>query len=280
MERKSLLLSSAILLVCCLSAQFLSAQQYTGSIICKNTGKPVEYANIGVINKETGTVSDDHGKYSIDLTKTGDSDTLMVSCIGYYPYKTTVAGFKSTNGNIIILEQKTFALNEVVIRPGNHKKRILGYRVNGTAIAAGFNDNSLGYECGVIMKTRKPVLLETLCLDIQTCKYDTLFYRVNVYKQTEKGSFENVLNKPIYINLTRKQIRKRTEIDIKPYNITMDADFLVTIEHIRNLGKNGLYFRCRFPGRTWVRKTSQGSWKSFPLGLGVSIDVIQYDDKN
>lgn len=280
MGRKSLFLSFAILLVYCLFAQLLSAQQYTGSIICKNSGEPVEYANIGVINKETGTVSDDHGKYSIDLTKTGDSDTLMVSCIGYYPYKTTVAGFKSAKVNIITLEQKTFALNEVVVRPGNFKNKILGYRVNRPSYQAGFNDNSLGYECGVMMKTRKPVLLETLNLDIQTCKYDTVFYRINVYKKAGKGSFENILNKPIYINLTRKQILKRTVIDLKPYNITMDGDFLVTIEHIRNLGKNGLYFRCRLPGRTWVRKTSQGGWKSFPLGLGISLDVIEFDDKN
>jgi hypothetical protein len=279
MGHKSLLLGISILLVYCSFAQLLSAQQYTGSVICKNSGKPVEYANIGVINKETGTVSDNQGKYSIDLTKAGDSDTLMISCIGYQPYKTTVAKFKSGQGKIVLLEQKIFALNEVVVRPINYKRKKLGYRVNSPNIQTGFNDNSLGYECGVMMKTRKPVLLETLYLDIATCKYDTVFYRINVYKKTGEAEFENILTKPIFINLTRNHLSRRTSIDLKPYNITIDEDFLVTIEHIRNLGHNGLFFRCRFPGKTWGRKTSQGSWFSVPLGLGISMDVLQYDDK-
>jgi hypothetical protein len=62
-------------------------QTYYGLILNSETGLPIEYVNIGVFGKNIGTVSDNNGKYTLTVDPQYDDDTLLVSCIGFYPYK-------------------------------------------------------------------------------------------------------------------------------------------------------------------------------------------------
>jgi len=50
---------------------------------------------------------------------------------------------------------------------------------------------------------------------------------------------------PIYLKLPRESIRDKVVVDLKPYNIVVKGDFLVTLEHIKNLRSGGLYFYAR-----------------------------------
>lgn len=265
-------------LLCLLLASNIAvhAKTASGIVLEQSGGQPIAYVNIGVPGKDVGTVSNENGQYSISLEKVDVLDSLMFSCLGFEPFKIQVGEYLSKNIQNVKLNRRIINLREVVIVPLNSKLKFLGYQVKSSAIQAGFSDNDYGYECGVMMKNKKNAFLKTLYLDVAVCNYDTVFYRLNVYKPAGKNQFENILQQPVYINLTKEAIKKRTAIDLSKYNIVTDGDFLVTLEHVRNLGKGGLYFRCRFIAKTYYKKTSQGNWGSIPIGLGITVEAETY----
>lgn len=54
-----------------------------GKIIDKNTQKPIEYANIGILGKSIGTISNSDGKFILKIPPEYINDTIGISCIGY-----------------------------------------------------------------------------------------------------------------------------------------------------------------------------------------------------
>jgi hypothetical protein len=86
-----------------------------GKIIDKSTGEPVEYANISLVGKSTGTVSNAHGEFILKITPDLISDTLGISYIGYKIYKQPVANLLSGN-NTIYLIPDIIPIQQVIIR--------------------------------------------------------------------------------------------------------------------------------------------------------------------
>jgi hypothetical protein len=71
--------------------------------------------------------------------------------------------------------------------------------------------------------------------------------------------------------MPKEKINDVIQIDLEPYHIVVEGNFLVTLEHLRDLGEGHLNF-CAAPGhKTWYRKTSQGSWETVPIGVSISV---------
>lgn len=246
-------------------------QTYSGKVLESTTKIPIEFVNIGVVGKNVGTTSDMQGNYTINIDLLFDNDSILFSCIGYLPYIVKVADYRKTGNWDIQLKRRTYELDEVVINPKRFKKQILGVKSKSKMMQAGFEDNKLGYEYGLIMKVKKTAFLEKVDINIATCTYDSIFYRLNIYRIIGKMKFENVLNKPIYISLPKEKVTETISIDLKPKNIVVDGDFLITLEHVKNLGKGRLYFCAGLSKKTYFRKTSQGEWEKVPIGIGISV---------
>ena len=55
-----------------------------GQVLDAATKEPLPYVNIGLINKNIGTVSDDYGYFELDVNaKLNAQDTLLFSMIGF-----------------------------------------------------------------------------------------------------------------------------------------------------------------------------------------------------
>jgi hypothetical protein len=54
----------------------------------------------------------------------------------------------------------------------------------------------------------------------------------------------------------------------------VQGDFLVTLEHVRNLGEGRLYFPASLKKKTYFRQTSQGEWNSAPAGMAMSLEAL------
>lgn len=67
------------------------------------------------------------------------------------------------------------------------------------------------------------------------------------------------------------------QIDLQDKNIIVEGDFLITLEHIKNLGEGHLLFSAGFKAKTYYRKTSHGKWDTAPVGISISViaDVEQ-----
>lgn len=172
------------------------------------------------------------------------------------------------------MEQQIVNLDEVIVEPTKLIDRILGNQFKGKRIQGGFRENNKGFECGVLLKIEKKAYLEELICNIVSCTYDSVFYRVNVYKQEEgKNNFTNILNHPIYISekITGKQ--KTLSIDLRRYNIIVEGNTLVTLEHLIDMGEGHLLFSGGMlkGSNCYYRKRSQGYWEKIPINLSFSV---------
>ena len=245
--------------------------EITGAVLNAQTRKPVEFANIGIRGKGIGTVSGTDGRFTLLADSVADNDTVMFSMIGYNTRTILVSGLSGVSGNEILLSEKIYDLTEVVVRPKIFKEKTLGVTTRFKQFSAGFKDNNLGYECGILMEVRKSAYIKWVNINIAQCTYDSICFRLNIYKAAGDSQFVNILNKPIYIRMPKAEGRDGIQIDLTPENIVVNGDFLVSLEHIRDLGPGNLNFCASLSEQTWLRKTSQGKWETAPVGVSISV---------
>jgi len=246
-------------------------QTFSGKVIESKSNSPIEFVNIGIVGKNIGTTSDIRGHYNINIDPVFDNDSILFSCIGYLPYSMKVADYKNVDNWDVQLKKKTYELDEVVINPKKYKRQILGIKSKSKRMQAGFKDNKLGYELGLLLKVKKSAFLEKVDISIAVCTYDSIFYRLNIYRVLGKMKYENILNKPIYISLPKEKVTETISINLKPRNIVVEGDFLITLEHVKDLGPGNLFFSIGLSKKTYYRKTSQGIWEKVPIGIGISV---------
>lgn len=253
-------------------------QAISGLVQDAETGEPLPYVNIGIVHGDRGTVSDETGYYSLDLTDADSSAVLRYSFIGYESLDLKVRDVDSYYaGEAVQLTPKVLEMKAVVVFPREYAEKIVGNPNPLNFAYAGFGEDSLGYEAGIRVKIRKrPTLLEELRLHGISTTYDTVFYRLNVYDMVDGKPANNILNEPIYITLTDWTAEAYRTIDLRPYRIVVQDDFVITLEYVRSLGDGNFQLKTGFmSGKTFIRKTSQGSWYSMPLGYGMSV-LIRY----
>jgi len=68
---------------------------------------------------------------------------------------------------------------------------------------------------------------------------------------------------------------KTTAVDLRPYEIFVRGDFLISVENLTHMPAGAKYLiRARLLARTYTRDTSQAPWKMRKAGVGLSVDVL------
>jgi len=251
----------------------LHGQTISGAVFEKNSETPVEYVNIGIFGKNIGTVSDQNGRYTLQIKPEYYSDTLIFSCIGYHSYSVIVSDFINLNNGNVNLEKREYELAEVVIRPRRVKEKTLGVTTKSKMFVGCFADSINGREIGIVMKNKDRVFLKEVNLNITICTYDSIFYRINIYKAHSDKQFENILTNPIYVSSSKEEVKDKITIDLRHLYLEFKGDFLVTFEAVKNLGKGSLCFSVSPFGKTYLRRASQGTWETISAGASISVLV-------
>ena len=254
------------------SSVALCGQTISGTVFDKNSNLPVEYVNIGVVGKNIGTVSEQSGKYTLQIDDEYQNDTLRFSCIGYHSYSIKVSDFMNRNDGNVTLEKRTYDLTEVTVRPKKLKQKTLGVTTKSKMVAA-CADSVYGGEVGIVMKNKNRAFVKEININVLTCSYDTVFYRLNIYQAHENMHFENILNDPVYLSLSKKEIKDKITVDLRHLNLIIEGDFLVTFECVKDLGAGRFCFPASLLHQSYLRKTSQGTWKTIPVGISLSVLV-------
>jgi len=242
----------------------------TGNVLDLENSLPIEYVSIGIEGKDVGTVSDKEGKFSLLVESQYLNDSLLFSCIGFESHSIKISDIKEND--IINLKEKAYSLDEVIVNPLIFKEQVFGITAKSGIGNTGFENNNLGYECGLLMKNKKKAIIKRVNINISSCAYDTIFYRLNIYEAKGKKNFENILQAPIYVNFSKEDIHNGClQIDLQEQNIVVDGNFLVTLEHVRELGNGGVWFPATLKQKTYYRKTSQGNWRTVPIGISLSV---------
>jgi len=255
-------------------------QTVTGKIIDLDSKSPIEYVNIGVVGKNRGTVSDKNGSFSLELPETLNLDTLRISTVGYQPASFKVEDLKrasneSTGGVIVELIKNIHVLSEVVVAPSLEieEKEVGNKGKLGRVSLESLKDTSLGSEIGTVIKVRKKkTFIKDVNIVIKSSTYqDSILFRVNVYAMENNVPGENILREPIFVSVKMK--KGTLTIDLSEYNISVDGDFLITLEWIQEMGARSIDFGAGLSGTSFVRTASQGEWDKFPMGIAFGIFV-------
>jgi len=107
-------LSIIILIFFCVN---LNSQNFKikGTIIDKQTNKPLAFANIYSLKLNFSVISNSKGEFIISLKN--NSDTLIITYLGYKNLYVFVDSLKSFNQNIFKLETQNIQLSDINVKP-------------------------------------------------------------------------------------------------------------------------------------------------------------------
>ncbi|MGI9540726.1 MAG: carboxypeptidase-like regulatory domain-containing protein [Flavobacteriaceae bacterium] len=273
---------SALLLSCCFLSLFLSppigAQTFViGQVIDAATKEPLPYVNIGLLNKNIGTVSDEAGYFEFEVnTEQNSRDTLRFSMIGFQTKSYTLNDFINQNEIEVYLTEKSTALDEVILssKRKNYQTKILGNKTTSKALYAAFTSNKLGNEMGFIVRARKhTMILKKFNISLVENDYGPIKFRLNIYDVFNGLPNKTLLKDNIFIET--EESSGIVSLDLTPYEIILDQDFFIAIEWIEDLGPGKLYFSGGFFGAPlFAREVSQGIWEKIgTASVGMNVEV-------
>ena len=264
----------ATLLIC--MSNLYAQNIFQGIIADRETKQSIAFVNIGIVNQNTGTVSDLNGFFSLKINASKKEETIKFSMIGYENYTLNTTSFfnEFNSGDTLYLRPEVFELSEIVLSEKKWRRKTLGNKTKSKSVSTGFTNNELGNEIGIIIPVKDyPTVLESFNFQVNENQYKPLVFRVNIYT-LKNGLPDRSL---IYENIIVKTSQKNgmMQIDLRAYNIWVEEDFYIGLEWIQDLGNKSLLFSAdRFSGSIVNRQTSQGKWNIVKgLGLGFHVKV-------
>jgi hypothetical protein len=249
-------------------------QSYKGMVLTNDTKRGIGFVNVGIIGKNVGTVTDQLGNFSLVIDRRYDDDSLRFSLIGYESKSYLVRNFREDSVKEILLTPKMYNLNEVKVTYHRARGIRLGVPVESDQLKSGFSDNELGSEMGIKVESNGRVRLDDINLNVATCTYDSVTYRLNIYQcqDEDEDEYVNILQKPIYLTFSKDKIKEAITLDLKKYSIIIEGTVLITLELYKDLGEGRLLFHTQFfTGTTYHRKTSEGKWTAAPGLIGMYL---------
>ena len=248
-----------------------------GQVIDASTKEPIPYVNIGLVDENIGTVSDEQGYFQleIDPLQYGQSN-LRFSMIGFESKTYVLQEYLQKELLIIPLTEESTELEEVIVytKRTQFETKILGNKTTSKFIYAAFTSNKLGNEMGFVVRQRKrPMILKKFNISLVENDYGLIRFRLNFYSVKNGLPTSTLLKENIIIetDATSGIVSK----DLAPYEIVIDEDFFVSIEWIEDLGPGKLYFSGGFFGSPLIaREVSQGTWSKVGSGsVGMNLEV-------
>jgi len=250
-----------------------------GKIADKEKNEVLSYVNIGIPNKNTGTVSRKDGSFQINIDERQVSDSLKFSMAGYQSRSIQISNLLNQKGPIVIFLKEDYSeLKEVVIVKKALASKIMGNTISSKFISIGLPLKYLGSEIGVKIRLGKnPVILKTFSFNISDNRLDTAVFRMNIYNFKKGVPFENIIQKNVIVPVGKQT--GRFTVNLTSYKLDMKGDILLSLEWIEGSssgsGNGAIFLSASFlNSATWHRVTSQGEWKKATgLGVGLNMEV-------
>jgi len=250
----------------------------------------LQYANIGISNKNTGTVSNYKGKFSLKIDeKINENDVIIFSYVGYQTKMIEVSKFNLLN-NVIELEPEKNQLDEVVVKLVKPKHKIIGRNSKGFGLMhTNFYsyyekdvDDRLSKEIGMKFKIKKDCKINDLNFNITSNQFSSLKFRLNFYKIENGFPTELIIEKDIVFEIKDEFLGWFT-LDLKPYDIYLDKeteDIAITIQWVESKKSNdkskyfGISTAMSATETGYFREKSMDTWKKSGQSLSFYLNTM------
>lgn len=278
-------------LIFCISINAYGQEKTIKGVIRDASNKAsLAYATIGILNKNTGTVSDSKGQFLLNSTeKITENDVVTFSYIGYQTKTVSVSKLNQTN-NMVELEPKTESLEDVVVKFTKPKPKILGKNSKGFGLMH-FNfysyyekdvDDRLSREIGMKFKLKKDCKINDLNFNITSNEFSTVKFRLNFYK-IENGLPAELISEKDIIFEVKDEYKGWFTVNLEPYDIYLDKeleDIAVTIQWVESTKANekskyfGISTAMSATETSFFREKSMDSWSKSGQSLSFYLNTM------
>ncbi|WBL44058.1 carboxypeptidase-like regulatory domain-containing protein [Algoriphagus halophytocola] len=255
-------------------------QKLYGEIKDENAN-PVPYVNIGIVDLDRGTISNQSGHYEIDISGLDDEEILRFSMIGFENTEFNIGKLKSQNSTSlnITLKEKPIELKEIEVKATKGTPLILGVKKPGN-FSWIWSDANKGDEIGMLFRVKNPFYLDKFSFHIKRNSCDSIYYRVKIYDEENELPIKIINQEDIRFLSTLK--KGWETVDMSAYNILIESDFIISLETLDSCCSDG-YTPSRLSigsdfGLTYSRPSSMAPWLEIGNEMSFRIEGIEILD--
>lgn len=240
-----------------------------GHVVDSEEKAPLGYVNIGIKKKNVGTVTSPSGIFELEIPKSYSKDTLTFSLVGYSEYNLALEDLKIDTPLNIELEQKSTALEEVVVLGKRPKEHRFGIKRRGLLIhfSDGMFNPDDSFEIGQLIKLGDiPVKLTALNLYVLESRDDSATFRINFYRYSDGEPTERLVERSI---IQRQAINKGwLRFDLANEDIHLSGDVIASLEFLPEStdSQKPISYEVKLGGssKSFYRRNSLGDWNTPP----------------
>lgn len=237
------------------------------------------YVNIGIKNKNIGTVSSADGSFELLIPKILEKDTLTFSLVGYAEINLPLQNLQTLNPLKILLPQKIIPLEQVEIIARKHKEHKFGIKRRGLLIhfSDGMFNPEDSFEIGQLIKLGKAQIKVT-SMNFYALSSDDLpsKFRINFYRYSNGKPMEKLIHKSL---IQQKVIEKGwVKFDLSDQEIYLSGDVVAALEFLpsENTAQKQINYEVKLGGssKSYYRKNSLGEWNTPPHHYCLNITAL------
>ncbi|WP_121460089.1 alpha/beta fold hydrolase [Chryseobacterium defluvii] len=268
------------------SGIYAQAQIVSGTVFSKEENKPIPYVKIGVEREKTGTISDENGHFSIDLSQTDKSHTIRIEVAGFESYTQAVSDFINNSAPKIFLKEKVKNIQEVKLNPKKFVDKNWGVNTKTKSVLYSVNpefrkEDFLG-ETALEFNASKRSKIKNINLNVANYNSDRpVIMRYAIYSEKNGFPDQNILEEEITVELTEDMIKSGTfMLDVNDYNIWVQGKFFIGIQFLKEFKGRVNISAALF--RTGFIRKFYGDWERITLAApAINIDVkVDKNGKN
>jgi len=252
-----------------------------GTIVFAKDGKPVAYASVKLMSQNTGTVSDVSGNFSVALKHAKQTDTLLISSVGFDDLK--IPALKAMQLSEFKLQEAQKMLESVVVR-SFHKEEIAGAKSEIVGYYRSWNTENTGGEIG---RTFLPGHSEYQVAKVRFKvynTYDTCIIRLHIREMNNGEPGRELLRDSIAQIINKSsQADKAYEFDLDKYNVILSKkNIFVSFEVLEGTqsdnSNRSLSFVGSEEGNYYYKSGGHDNWHSSDEYTIYMKLLLKFDD--
>jgi len=266
-------------LIFLLSTGLAFGQVTVSGVVSSDQGK-LPYVNIGIRNKNAGTLSRADGSFVLQVPDSLQKDTLFFSLVGYHDTGIAINNFKTGMPCAVRLREQQYDLGAVAVTAKKLKEKKFGvhkYHSLIHLVDASINQNDIFEIAQLVHLPRRASKVTSVNLLINDDRKDSGLFRINFYEYQDGMPVKKIVQKNI---IQTKAIKEGwLKFDLAKEQLYLKGDVVAAIEFLP-LGKGKIAYEVKLGGRTktFVRTSSQGEWQTPPAHYRMFVTALTADE--
>ncbi|MGG9962890.1 carboxypeptidase-like regulatory domain-containing protein [Ferruginibacter sp. SUN106] len=253
-----------------------------GKVLYEKDGKPAPFASVKLINRSNGTVSDTAGNFSLPVRNYKQTDTILITSVGYENLKLPVQ--QAIRLHEFKLQESQKVMESVVIRSFS-KEEVAGAKNETVGYYRSWNTDNTGGEIGrTFLPNHKEYQVAKVRFKVYNT-YDTCLIRIHIREVNNFGEpGKELLQDSVAQVLSRSSLAdKAYEFDLNKYNVVLNKkNIFVSFEVLKggqtDNTSRSLSFIGSEEGSYLYKSGEKDSWHSSDAYTIYMKLLLKYDD--